>query len=87
MSEHVFEYQALAPMVKKALVDAFPNGTFVDVSEGYRGRVDVVVVSEGFSGRSEREKQELVWDVIRRELDAEAQGVGLVVTYETEDLI
>jgi len=74
---------------KKKVTDifraAFPQG-YVDVSEGYHGRLHVLVVSRDFDGLTEREKQDCLWDVARRELAEETPEISLMIGYSPEEL-
>ena len=57
----------------------------IDTDEGWHGRLHVRIVSPDFDGQSEREKQRRVWDVLRGQLDAEAQNVALVLAYGEDE--
>lgn len=81
-----FEYEELSRRVLAALRKQFPEDT-IDLSEGYLGRVHVLVVSPQLNGKSEGEKQNLLWDVLRAELDPDdQQGVSFVIGRGTEEL-
>jgi hypothetical protein len=53
--------------VKRALAEAFriifPNDT-VDISDGYKDNIHVVVVSRKFDKMTERQRQELMWEIV-----------------------
>jgi hypothetical protein len=49
--------------LERSLRGAFPNDT-VDVSDGYKGNVHVLVVSRRFDGMSEYQRQSLLRGVI-----------------------
>ena len=53
--------------IKAILLEAikivFPEDT-VDVSDGYRDNIHVMVVSRKFDGRPDQEKQDMIWDPI-----------------------
>ena len=85
MTARVFDYEAVAPQVMEALRRAFPDET-LEVSEGYRGRVHVLVVSRRFNGLTEMKRQEMIWEILRAELGEEAEAVTLAALYGTEDL-
>lgn len=85
MPEVLFDYQTESERIKEALRAAFPHDT-VATDEGYNGRVHVKVVSERFNGRSEREKQDLIWEALRDKLGAESQAVSLALAYGTDEL-
>jgi stress-induced morphogen len=84
--ERVYNYEEIAPKVKASLRRAFPDNSTVVTSEGYGGRVHAKVVSERFSGISEREKQAIIWDALRDELQERAQAVSLALAYGTDEL-
>lgn len=84
MPEVLFDYQTEAERVREALRAAFPHDT-IATDEGYNGRVHVKVVSERFNRRSEREKQDLLWEILHDRLGAEAQAVSLALAYGTDE--
>jgi len=71
--------------VKEALRAVFPQDTTA-TNEGYNGRVHVKVVSERFNRRSEREKQDMIFQIPRDQLGADAQAVSLAMAYGTDEL-
>ncbi len=81
-----YDYAVLAPRVKAALRQAFPDNATIVTSEGYAGRVHAKVVSERFNGISEREKQTIIWDALRDELKEDVQAVSLALAYGTDEL-
>ena len=85
MPDVLFDYQTESQRVKAALRAVFPQDT-IATDEGYNGRVHVKVVSERFNGRSEREKQDLIWAALHDKLGAEAQAVSLALAYGTDEL-
>ncbi len=80
-----FRYDLESQRVKEALRLVFPYDT-IATDEGYNGRVYVKVVSERFNGRSEREKQDLIWSALHDRLGAESEAVSLVLAYGTDEL-
>ena len=85
MPEVMFDYQTESRRVKEALWTVFPQDT-IATDEGYKGRVHVKVVSERFNHRSEREKQDLISEILRDTLGADAQTVSLAIAYGTDEL-
>ena len=86
MATPTYNFAEIAPKVKSAVRKAFPEDTVI-VQEGYLGRIHLKVVSERFNGMSERGKQEYIWDLLRAELDPEAQqAISLAVAYSTDEL-
>ena len=69
--------------IKRILHNAFrrefPDDT-VDVSDGYKENIHVVIVSRRFDEMAEAEKQDLMWGVIDRAglTDQEKQLISLV---------
>jgi stress-induced morphogen len=76
---------AEAERIKESLRLEFPHDT-IATDEGYNGRVHLKIVSEAFNGRSEREKQQMIWDILRRRLGSDAQAVSLALAYGTDEL-
>lgn len=54
---------AIKDVLRDAFRAAFPEDT-VDVSDGYRGNIHVLVVSRQFDALSERAKQQRLWRII-----------------------
>lgn len=80
-----YDYQAIAAKAVEALRGAFPNSV-IETEESYRGRVHLRIVSPAFNAKSEQEKQALVWDVLRAELEDDAQAVTLALAYGMDEL-
>jgi acid stress-induced BolA-like protein IbaG/YrbA len=60
-------------ILEKALKAVFPDDT-VDVSDGYQDNIHILVVSRRFDGRTEAEKQDMIWTPIKKsELTEEEQ--------------
>ncbi len=85
----------MATAVKFAEISKRVDGLFrkefgpnvsIHTDEGWRGRIHVKIVSSAFDGRTEHEKQEMVWEVLRRELAADAQAVSLVLAYGMDEI-
>jgi len=85
MLEAVYDYQNEASRVTDALRENFPHDT-IAAEEGYAGRVHLKVVSERFNGKSERYKQQYIWDLLRNRLGEDAQAVSLALAYGTDEL-
>ncbi len=85
MAVQTYDYEEMAPLVKQALRNAFPEDTIV-ISPGYSGRIHVKVVSERFSGMSDRDKQAYLYEVLREHLAEDAQAVSLAIAYGTDEL-
>jgi len=50
--------------LEKAFRKEFPKDT-VDISDGYKGNVHVLVVSRRFDGLPESDKHDLLWGIVR----------------------
>ena len=85
MAAQTFRFEELAPKVVAALRGEFPTDT-IDVTEGYQGRVHVLVVSSKFNDLSEHARQDLLWGILKAELAYEAQGVSFAIAYGTDEL-
>ena len=74
-------------ILSEALRQEFPHDT-VDVSDGYKDNIHVVVVSRSFDEMGEREKQQVLWRVIdRTELtEEEKQLISLVYPVSIREL-
>jgi stress-induced morphogen len=85
MADLAFNYTEEEQRVISALRNEFPQDT-IDTTEGYNGRVHVKVVSRRFNGRSEADKQQMLWDILRRHLGKDADVVSLALPYGTDEL-
>lgn len=85
MPDILFDYQLESEKVKKALRTAFPQDT-IATDKGYNGRVHLKVVSERFNGRSERAKQDMIWEILHDKLKEDSQAVSLAMAYGTDEL-
>ena len=63
----------------------FPNAS-IELRPGYQGRIHVIIASPAFNGLREEEKQEMVWDVLRADLNEESQSITLVIPYGMDEL-
>jgi stress-induced morphogen len=66
----------------------FNENSAVDVSDGYQNNIHIVVVSRKFSGRSENEKQDMIWNLIETGdlSDSDKNKISLVIPYSPEEL-
>ena len=80
-----YDYARLAKSVEEALTNAFPH-PYLELTEGYLGRVHVLFISPGLNGLTEHGKQNQVWEVLRAEMGDQAQGVSVVMAYGTDEL-
>jgi stress-induced morphogen len=84
-------YRPLAKKVREiiemAIAQKHPKATTIVHTSNLRGRVHAVVISEAFNRLGEREKQDLVWDALREELnDEERLNISAVVTWSPREL-
>ena len=80
-----YDFEFVSAKAEQALRGAFPNSV-IETEESYRGRVHLRIVSPSFNGRNEQEKQALVWDVLRAELEDDAQAITLALAYGMDEL-
>ncbi len=87
MAAKKYDYDKLAPKVEVALRAGFHDApVLIEPSPGYLGRVHVLVVSSELNGKTDSERQNYVWDILKAELGRYAQGVSLVIAYGTDEL-
>ena len=71
--------------VKQVFEKSLP-GAFIDVSDGYRDNVHIVLVSRQFDGMPEREKDEYLWSIVRPALSTDAGRISLLLGYSPDQL-
>jgi len=78
--------------IKKKIHDLlrkeFNDNSTVDVSDGYQDNIHIVVVSLKFLGKSENEKQDMLWNVIEAGdlSDIEKNKISLMLPYSPREL-
>ncbi len=74
-------------IIAEALREQFPHDT-VDVSDGYKENIHVVVVSRTFDEMGEREKAQVLWRLIDRTdlTEEEKQLISLVYPVSIREL-
>ena len=86
MPKVTFKYSEIAEKAKQALEEGFPK-SLIDTEEGFEGRVHVKIVSPAFNGKSEKRKQNMVWEVLKAKLQGDdLAGVSFVMPYGMDDL-
>lgn len=72
--------EEIKAIIEQALRKEFPTDT-VDVSDGYKENIHIVVVSRRFDDMSHREQGEYVWDLVSKSglTEDEIALVSLVV--------
>ncbi len=74
--------------IEELLRKEFNENSTVDVSDGYQDNIHIVVVSRKFSGRSENEKQDIIWNLIETSnlSDSDKNKISLIIPYSPEEL-
>lgn len=85
MAAAVYDFETVAGSVREKLRRAFPSDT-IETRPGYLGRVHVLVVSSLFNGKTERQKQDLFWEILKTEAPEEADAVSVAIVYGTDEL-
>lgn len=77
----------LKKKIETILRTEYPGDT-VDVSDGYRDNIHIIVVSRKFDGMREKEKQDMLWSAIDKSnlSDAEKVKISLILPYSPADL-
>jgi acid stress-induced BolA-like protein IbaG/YrbA len=77
----------LKEKIAEILHQGFPGET-VDVSDGYKENIHIVVVSQKFTGLSEKEKQDMLWSIIDKSdlSDSEKVKISLILPYSPKEL-
>lgn len=81
-----FNYTQMSAKVRETLQRAFGPNAAIRTDEGDSGQVYVRIVSDQFDGLSEREKQDLIWEALRRDLAEDAQAVALALAFGTDQI-
>jgi len=74
--------------IEELLRQEFNENSTVDVSDGYQDNIHIVVVSNKFSGKSENEKHDMLWNVIEASdlSDFEKNKISLIIPYSPAEL-
>lgn len=74
--------------IESLLRREFNENSTVDVSDGYQDNIHIVVVSRKFSGRSENEKLDMLWNLIESGglSDSDRNRISLLIPYSPEEL-
>jgi stress-induced morphogen len=78
------DYETTARKVKRTLLRHFPDG-IIRTRKGYQGFVQVIVVSPRFNAKTEKQKQDLIWDILRGELGPDSTKVSIALAYGTDE--
>ncbi len=81
-----FDYAQMSVKVRQTLQKEFGPNAAIRTDQGEAGQVYVRIVSDHFDGLGERVKQDMIWDVLRRELHENAQAVALVLAFGTDQV-
>jgi hypothetical protein len=85
MSVAAYDYKTISQQIIGKLRSVFPNDT-IETREGYQGRTHVLVVSSMFNGTTERQKQDLFWEILRAEVPDFVDAVSVAIVYGTDEL-
>ena len=74
--------------IEKTLRKEFNENSTIDVSNGFRDNVHIVVVSWKFTGKSEKKKQEMLWSIIENSdlSESEKNKISLLLPFSPEEL-
>ncbi len=74
--------------IESLLRREFNENSTVDVSDGYQDNIHIVVVSRKFSGRSENEKLDMLWNLLETGglSDSDRNRISLIIPYSPEEL-
>lgn len=76
----------LLPQVEHTLRQTFGSDIAIFPEAGFEHRLVIKVISPQFNGRSEKEKQELVWDSLRAAMGEDSTDIGVVIVYGTDEI-
>jgi hypothetical protein len=79
-------YAELSERVKDVLRREFGTDVTIRTDEGWHGRIQTKIVSSAFDGRTEDEKQAMVWEALQEELGPDATGVSLVLACGMDEI-
>ncbi len=69
-----------------ALRKSFPFDT-IATEQTYLGKIHIKIISEKFNNKTERQKQRIVWNILKKELNIEEiQLISLALAYGTDEL-
>src|SRR5438105_1677095 len=85
MAVTTYDYEATAQRVVDALREHFPTDT-IDTRPGFQGRVHLILVSRRFNGLTERQKQDLIWEILKATLGDDLPAVSMAIVYGTDEL-
>lgn len=69
-----------------ALRKRFPFDT-IATEVTYLGKIHIKIISEKFNNKTERQKQKIVWNILKKELNIEEiQLISLALAYGTDEL-
>ena len=71
--------------IKLALRKYFKDAA-IELRPATEGRVYIVIVSPTLDGKIERQKQDLAWEALEKELGAATQKISLVIAYSFDEL-
>ncbi|MFH0926402.1 MAG: hypothetical protein V1872_12375 [bacterium] len=74
--------------IENLLRKEFNENSTIDVSDGYQDNIHIIVVSNKFSGKSEHEKQDILWEMIEGSdlSELEKTKISLIIPYSPGEL-
>jgi stress-induced morphogen len=81
-----YDYKEMSAKTRAILSKTFGPNAAIRTDEGEGGTVFVRIVSDKFDGVSESDKQQVIWDVLRGELNKDAQAIALVLAFGTDQV-
>ena len=79
MSVATVNYTQMSERVRDVLKEAFGPNVAIRTDEGQFGHVFVKIVSDRFDDMPEREKQEVIWNLLQQKLGEDAHAIAIVL--------
>lgn len=83
---NVIDFDILAPRVEQVLRKLVGTNAAIELTPGYQGRVRAKVITPFLNGMTEREKQQILWEVLRAELNGDSDSISFIVAYSMDEL-
>ena len=78
-------YEILAAEATTALREALGEETIITANPGYQGRVQIDLVSPRLNGMRERQKQDLLWELLDSALGEKTTWISFILGYGTDE--
>jgi stress-induced morphogen len=80
-------YAAIDQQARQVLREAFgPEDIVIRADEGHYGKVYITLVSPYFDGKTGRDKQDEIWNVLRDKMGPDAQNIALVLALGADQI-